>query len=58
VVPATFERAELVTSMRADPTGSLARATREALAALGVSSTSAADASPDLDAALRVALGR
>ena len=56
VVPATFERAGHVPLLRADPTGSLARATREALTALGVSSTSAADASPDLDAALRVAL--
>jgi hypothetical protein len=56
VVPATFERVGPAVLMRADPTGSLARATREALTALGVSSTSAADASPDLDAALRVAL--
>jgi hypothetical protein len=44
--------------MRADPTGSLARATREALTALGASATNEAEASPDLDAALRVALER
>jgi hypothetical protein len=44
--------------IRADPAGSLSRATRDVLTKLAVSSRSADEASADLDAALRVALGR
>jgi hypothetical protein len=56
VVPATFDDVGPVTLMRADPTGSLARATRGVLSTLGGSSGSAAGA--DLDATLALALGR
>ena len=59
VVPVTFDSAGSVPLMRADPTGSLARATREALTVLGVWANSSAEKSAaDLDAALRVALDR
>lgn len=58
-VSATFDGAESVTLSRADPTGSLARATREILSTLGVASPgTAGDASADLDATLAIALGR
>jgi predicted ATPase len=53
VVPASFE--SVGNLMLADPTGSLARATREALAALGPSSVNAEE-SADLEGALRAAL--
>jgi hypothetical protein len=58
VVPRTFDDIGALTLIRADPTGSLTRATREVLAALGASSTTAADPNPDLDAALHAALDR
>ena len=57
VVPTTFDSARPMTLMRADPAGSLARATREAFAALGASSQNVTE-SADLEAALRVALER
>jgi hypothetical protein len=56
VVPASFDDVGPVTLMRADPTGSLARATREVRSALGVSAGTTDDASADLDGALRAAL--
>ena len=56
VVPATFESVGRATLMRADPAGSLARATREALTALGVSANNVAEDRADLEAALRAAL--
>jgi hypothetical protein len=58
VVPATLESVGPMTLMRADPTGSLAHATQEALTTLGISSKNAAAASIDLEAALRAALER
>jgi predicted ATPase len=58
VVPATLDAIGPMTLMRADPTGSLTRATREVLAALGPPSTKATDGGSDLDAALHAALDR
>jgi predicted ATPase len=58
VVPTSFDSVGPVTLMRADPAGSLARATREVLTTLGVSSRKADEMSADLDGALRSALGR
>lgn len=58
VVPATLESVGPMTLTRADPTGSLAHATQEALTALGISSKNAAEVSADLEAALRAALER
>jgi predicted ATPase len=58
VVPTNFDSVGPVTLMRADPAGSLTRATREVLRTLGVSLRNADEASADLDGALRAALGR
>ena len=58
VVPASFDNLGPAALMRADPTGSLLRAAREALATLDVSSRNAAEAGADLDAALHAALER
>jgi non-specific serine/threonine protein kinase len=58
VVPTSFDNIGPAILIRADPAGSLSRATREVLTKLAVSSRNADEASADLDAALRVALGR
>jgi predicted ATPase len=58
VVPGTFDSLGPVTLMRADPTGSLARATQEALSALHVSSKTGGNVSSDFEAALGAALER
>ena len=55
VVPATFEDVGSVTLSRADPTGSLTRATREVLSRPDLSSDTV-DANADLEGALRAAL--
>jgi len=57
VVPASFDSVGPATLMRADPTGSLTRATRQALE-LGVSAKDAAEKTADLEIALRAALER
>jgi predicted ATPase len=56
VVPAKFDSLGPAALLRADPTGSLVRAAREALAMLGVSSRDAVEACADFDAALHAAL--
>jgi non-specific serine/threonine protein kinase len=58
VIPASLDRVTPLLLMRADPTGSLIGATRQALAELGVSPTLASEDSADADAALRAALER
>jgi predicted ATPase len=55
-VPASLESMNPVFLKRADPTGSLIGATRQALAALAVSPKNVSEESLDLDAALRAAL--
>jgi hypothetical protein len=56
VVPTTLDSIGPVTLVRADPTGSLARATQEALFTLGISSKNAVAAGTDFEAALCAAL--
>jgi predicted ATPase len=58
VVPANFDSLGPAVFVRADPAGSLVRATREAFATLGGSSKNADNAGADFDAALHVVLDR
>jgi hypothetical protein len=57
-VPASLDTLSPAILMRADPTGSLVSATRQAFTALAVSPKHASEESADLEAALRAALER